>query len=97
MVSFLTSGDNSVPLPMLDESMKALDEWTEMIAYMSENDGSSMATMLDFLDRIDDLVDFETASVEDRAALAAEIGFPAFVELTKEMSKTKRSLGLLGM
>lgn len=97
MDSLLTAGAYNVPLPMMEESMKALDEWTETIANMSENPSGSMATMMDFLDRIDDFVEFETATDEEKAKLAAEIGFPAFVELMKGMQKTKRSLGLMGL
>ena len=43
------------------------------------------------------LPEVETATDSERAQLASELGLPGYVRLVRELKKTKRGLGLLGM
>ncbi len=87
---------SNLPLPGMKESLAALDVWTAVFSDLAQESGS-MEDFMEFMDRIDDFIEVETATDSERAELAAEIGLPGYIKLVRELKTTQRGLGLLGL
>lgn len=82
-------------IPGAAEALDAFDTWVEAMADAQET-SSDFEDVVELLDRMEEITEFELATPDELAELVEEIGLDTFLKLEQEMKKNKRRLGLLG-
>lgn len=82
-------------IPGAAEALDAFDIWVEAMADAQET-SSDFEDVVELLDRMEEITEFELATPDELAELVEEIGLDTFLKLEQEMKKNKRRLGLLG-